>query len=175
MLASPSKRRKNLALRAGTDGLLLPDDVTSAIQREQEQNGGTAKQSHGNGSTQGKPGEKAKEAVQPYTGADADAYDLIPTVPSWKAPDTPLEIDVGRSEAEQSEDDDAQLQWQRSTAAAEMRSPLGKRRSPSKNFVVLVGQFSCPIPRCLFLNACFFRTERVIAATDARLCWLNGR
>jgi hypothetical protein len=57
-----------------------------------------------------------------------DAYDLIPTVPSWKAPETPLEINVGESEASEdssSNEDDAQAHWQRSTAA-EMRSPLGK-------------------------------------------------
>ena len=62
-------------------------------------------------------------------GADVDAYDLIPTVPSWKAPETPLEIIVGESDASEerrSDEDDAQAHWQRSTAA-EMRSPLGMR------------------------------------------------
>ena len=65
-------------------------------------------------------------------GADVDAYDLIPTVPSWKAPETPLEINVGDSQ--DAEDgtqgtDDAQVHWPQSTAA-EMRSPIGKLVEP---------------------------------------------
>eukprot|EP01043_Picozoa_sp_COSAG02_P018139 COSAG02_NODE_840_length_16627_cov_11.279828_5_plen_282_part_00 len=63
VLASPSKRRRNLVLRAGSDGLLLPDDVTSAVQQEQE---GTAPPAPA-GAVAGKPGDKGKEAVQPYT------------------------------------------------------------------------------------------------------------
>lgn len=120
VLASPSKRRKNLVLRAGADGLLLPDDATSATQHEQE--GGAAPQPDPSGAAT-QPGEKGKAVVQPYTGADADAYDLIPTVPSWKAPDTPLQINVGGPEAS-SDGEDAQAHWQRSTAE-DMRSPLG--------------------------------------------------
>jgi hypothetical protein len=63
VLASPSKRRRNLVLRAGSDGLLLPDDATSAAQQEQE---GTAPPAPA-GAVAGKPGDKGKEAVQPYT------------------------------------------------------------------------------------------------------------
>ena len=70
-------------------------------------------------------------------GADVDAYDLIPTVPSWKAPETPLEIHVGDSEDAEGGTqgkDDAQVHWPQSTAA-EMRSPLGKLIEPRSIFI----------------------------------------
>ena len=66
VLASPSKRRRNLVLRAGADGLLLPDDTAAAAQQEQES--GTATQSGAESApAAGTAGENGKQKVQPYT------------------------------------------------------------------------------------------------------------
>ena len=145
VLASPSKRRRNLILRAGTDGLLLPDDATAGTAQQQQQQQQQADSANAAKADAGKEQQKKKgggeETVQPYTGADADVYDLIPAVPSWKGAETPLEIFIdgatggagdeqgrsggGEGRGGEEEEEDAQVLWQRSTAAAEMRSPLG--------------------------------------------------